>query len=152
MILRPFIILSSRPLAATRPPPKFSLATTSSGPTFYQKRTMSAQSIVDAALAPKDGKKRIVIFSKSYCPYCLKAKAQIESFKGSLSSSEKDQVEVDIFELDERDDGSAIQDYLHKKNGQRTVPNIYIGKEHIGGSSDLAPYSNDKIKKILFAV
>lgn len=29
--------------------------------------------------------------------------------------------------LDQRNDGSAIQDYLEEKTGQRTVPNIFIG-------------------------
>jgi len=71
----------------------------------------------------------IVVFSKSYCPYCKKAKAILKA-----DASGKD---LAIYELDERDDGSEIQDYLAKKTGQRTVPNIFIGGQHIGGSSDL---------------
>lgn len=35
------------------------------------------------------------------------------------------------------DDGSAIQSTLQEITGQRTVPNIFIGKQHIGGNSDL---------------
>jgi glutaredoxin 3 len=35
------------------------------------------------------------------------------------------------------DDGRAIQDALEEINGQRSVPNIYIKKQHIGGNSDL---------------
>jgi glutaredoxin 3 len=35
------------------------------------------------------------------------------------------------------DDGSDMQAALANINGQRTVPNIYIGGEHIGGNSDL---------------
>lgn len=34
-------------------------------------------------------------------------------------------------------DGSAIQDALEELYGQRTVPNIFFGKKHIGGNSDL---------------
>lgn len=34
-------------------------------------------------------------------------------------------------------DGSAIQDALEELSGQRTVPNIFFGKKHIGGNSDL---------------
>jgi glutaredoxin 3 len=30
-----------------------------------------------------------------------------------------------------------MQAALEKLNGQRTVPNIYIGQKHIGGNSDL---------------
>lgn len=35
------------------------------------------------------------------------------------------------------DDGSDIQDALQEISGQRTVPNVYIAKKHIGGNSDL---------------
>lgn len=35
------------------------------------------------------------------------------------------------------DDGSAIQSTLKELTGQTTVPNIFIGKKHIGGNSDL---------------
>jgi len=35
------------------------------------------------------------------------------------------------------DDGSAIQNALEEMTGQRSVPNIFIAKEHIGGNSDL---------------
>ena len=42
-----------------------------------------------------------------------------------------------VWELDQDAQGSAIQDYLLKKTGQRTVPNIFIKEEHIGGCSDL---------------
>jgi glutaredoxin 3 len=35
------------------------------------------------------------------------------------------------------DDGAAIQDALQEITNQRSVPNIFIGKKHIGGNSDL---------------
>jgi len=35
------------------------------------------------------------------------------------------------------DDGSALQNALEEMTGQRSVPNIFIAKEHIGGNSDL---------------
>lgn len=34
-------------------------------------------------------------------------------------------------------DGAAIQDALEEMTGQRSVPNIFISKKHIGGNSDL---------------
>lgn len=77
----------------------------------------------------------ITIFSKTYCPYCRRAK--------SLFASEFPDVKTEILEyvanvyllcnsshiphrLDDRDDGSEIQDYLQEKTGQRSVPNIFI--------------------------
>lgn len=35
------------------------------------------------------------------------------------------------------DDGPAIQDALEEITSQRSVPNIFIDKQHIGGNSDL---------------
>lgn len=39
--------------------------------------------------------------------------------------------------LDCTDDGAALQDALEEITGQRSVPNIFISKKHIGGNSDL---------------
>lgn len=34
-------------------------------------------------------------------------------------------------------DGAALQDALEEITGQRSVPNIFIKQQHIGGNSDL---------------
>lgn len=49
------------------------------------------------------------------------------------------------------DDGAEIQDALQEITNQRSVPNIFIGKEHIGGNSDLQALSKDKLKQKLTA-
>ncbi|KAK7686590.1 hypothetical protein QCA50_010190 [Cerrena zonata] len=82
---------------------------------------MAAKDLVESSISNN----KIAIFSKSYCPYCKRAKA--------LLTSEYPDVQTEILELDERDDGSEIQSYLFDKTGQRTVPNIFINKQHIGG-------------------
>ncbi|KAG9027622.1 glutaredoxin [Tulasnella sp. UAMH 9824] len=87
---------------------------------------MAVKEIVEEAIANH----KVAIFSKTYCPYCRKAKELIKTF-------DLPEGEVEIIEIDIRDDGSAIQEYLKDKTGQRTVPNIFIKQEHIGGSSDL---------------
>lgn len=35
------------------------------------------------------------------------------------------------------DDGAAIQDALEEMTSQRSVPNVFIKQQHIGGNSDL---------------
>ena len=40
------------------------------------------------------------------------------------------------------DDGAAIQDALEDITHQRSVPNIFIDKKHIGGNSDLQAKKN----------
>lgn len=50
------------------------------------------------------------------------------------------------------DNGSEIQNYLADKTGQRTVPNIFIKGQHIGGSDDLTKAnSSGKVKTLIGA-
>ncbi|KAH7105236.1 thioredoxin-like protein [Auriculariales sp. MPI-PUGE-AT-0066] len=88
---------------------------------------MSLSANVDSIIAGND----VTVFSKTHCPYCRKAKALINGLEGIKSKS------VKVIELDEDDQGSAIQAYLQKKTGQRTVPNIFINQQHIGGCDDI---------------
>ena len=41
------------------------------------------------------------------------------------------------------DDGSAIQSALAEITHQTSVPNVFIGKKHIGGNSDLQAAKGD---------
>ncbi|KIK62294.1 hypothetical protein GYMLUDRAFT_42236 [Collybiopsis luxurians FD-317 M1] len=70
----------------------------------------------------------VTIFSKSWCPHCKAAKALFEA--------KYPDVQKKIFELDLMDEGAEIQNYLYEKTGQRTVPNVFVKKEHIGGNDD----------------
>ncbi|EWZ00442.1 glutaredoxin 3 [Fusarium oxysporum f. sp. radicis-lycopersici 26381] len=69
----------------------------------------------------------VVVFSKSYCPYCKQTKKTLDELNA----------EYELLELDEVSDGSALQDALEQISGQRTVPNVYIKQQHIGGNSDV---------------
>ncbi|KFY17506.1 hypothetical protein V491_04977 [Pseudogymnoascus sp. VKM F-3775] len=80
---------------------------------------IKAQAIID--------ENPVAVFSKSYCPYCKATKALLNE-KGAKFYS---------IELDQVDDGSAIQAALGELTGQTSVPNIFINKKHIGGNSDL---------------
>ncbi|KAF6753312.1 thioredoxin-like protein [Ephemerocybe angulata] len=100
----------------------------------------SVKDIVESTIE----KNPIVIFSKSYCPYCRRAKA--------LLKEKFPEVEAAILELDERDDGADIQNYLATKTNQRTVPNIFIKQQHIGGCDDTtAAVNSGKIAGLLKA-
>ncbi len=68
-----------------------------------------------------------MVFSKSYCPYCKAAKSTLDKHEPS----------DEHLELDQEDDGTEIQNALYEITGQRTVPNIFINKQHIGGNSEL---------------
>ncbi|KAJ6577488.1 glutaredoxin [Mycena capillaripes] len=85
---------------------------------------------------------KITIFSKSWCPYCRKAKAL---FKENFPEEKPY-----ILELDERDDGDAIQDYLARKTGQTSVPNVFVNKQHVGGNDKTqAAFKEGKLKTLV---
>jgi len=69
----------------------------------------------------------VMVFSKSYCPYCKATKALLNE-KGA---------KYELVELDQTSDGSALQQALGEITGQTTVPNVFISGKHIGGNSDL---------------
>ena len=51
------------------------------------------------------------------------------------------------------EDGSEIQEALYELTGQKTVPNVFIGGEHIGGNSDVQELSSsDKLETKVKAV
>lgn len=66
----------------------------------------------------------IEIYTKSYCPHCLKAKDLLEKKK-------LDYTEIDV-ECD-----SERWDEMVKRSGRTTVPQIIIDDQPIGGCDDL---------------
>ncbi|KAK3937707.1 glutaredoxin-C2 [Diplogelasinospora grovesii] len=75
----------------------------------------------------------VMVFSKSYCQYSRNTKSILDSFGAQYKA----------YELDQESDGDDIQSALQNMTGQRTVPNIFIGKKHIGGNSDLENVKNN---------
>ncbi|GAA5804142.1 Glutaredoxin-1 [Helicostylum pulchrum] len=101
-----------------------------------EEEMVKAQEIVEELISSN----KVVVFSKSYCPYCSKAKNLLKELG----------IEFFAIELDNEDQGAAIQQYLHDKTGQRTVPNIFIAGQHVGGCDSLfAAKANGSLKKLL---
>lgn len=82
-------------------------------------------------------KSPVVIFSKTYCPYSKKA-------KGVLLEKYIIEPTPYVVELDEHPLGSKLQALLAEKTGRRTVPNIMIHGESVGGSDDIAELDTRK--------
>nr|ABK25518.1 unknown [Picea sitchensis]ACN40547.1 unknown [Picea sitchensis] len=82
----------------------------------------------------------VVVFSKTYCPYCT----QVKQLLSSLGAKTK------VVELDTESDGKEIQTALQEWTGQRTVPNVFIGGTHIGGCDDtVAKHNSGKLVPLL---
>jgi glutaredoxin 3 len=82
----------------------------------------------------------VVVFSKSFCPFCTKTKSLMDELK----------IEHKVIELDEVDNGAAIQDALKEISGQRTVPNVFVKGDHLGGNDDTqAAAASGKLQEML---
>jgi len=66
----------------------------------------------------------IVVYSKSWCPYCQRARALLER-KGA------------VFEIIDIEAHPERAEEMIRRSGRRTVPQIFIGARHVGGSDDL---------------
>ena len=68
---------------------------------------------------------RVEIYTTPWCGYCLAAKSLL-SRKG-----------VAFEETDVSADAGLRQSMTHRANGRRSVPQIFIGGRHVGGSDEL---------------
>jgi len=77
---------------------------------------------IEQATASND----VVIYSKSWCPYCVQCKALFEDMGQPYT----------VIELDQREDGAEMQAALLDMTQQRTVPNVFVAGQHVGGNDD----------------
>jgi len=83
--------------------------------------------------------KPIVIYTTPICPYCVRAKSLLAK-KG-----------VPFEEVDVMMDVKARDEMLEKSGGARTVPQIFIGDVHVGGSDELYALEREGKLDPLFA-
>jgi glutaredoxin 3 len=76
---------------------------------------------MECAFVPK-----IQVYTKPFCPYCYRALALLGK-KGAT-----------VVETDISMDKAGRDEMLSRANGRTSVPQIFIGNRHIGGSDDLA--------------
>jgi glutaredoxin 3 len=67
----------------------------------------------------------VEIYTKTFCPYCWRAKLLLDS-KGVAYK----EIAVDW-------GGEEKQVMIQRANGRTTVPQIFVGELHIGGCDDL---------------
>ena len=68
---------------------------------------------------------KIEVYTTRYCPYCISAKALLKK-KGAAFT-----------EIDVSGDPEKRGEMITRSNGRMTVPQIFIGSVHVGGSDDL---------------
>jgi glutaredoxin 3 len=74
---------------------------------------------------------RVVMYSTAVCPYCIRAE-QLLNRKG-VTAIEKIRVDLQ----------PELRVAMMERTGRRTVPQIYIDDEHVGGYDDLAALDHE---------
>lgn len=69
-------------------------------------------------------KPKVVMYATGWCGYCARARALLESKNADLE-------EIDV------DARAGAREEMIARSGRRTVPQIFIGETHVGGSDDL---------------
>ena len=67
---------------------------------------------------------KVVMYATGWCGYCARARALLES------------KHVTFEEIDVDADPEAREEMM-KRSGRTSVPQIFIGQTHVGGSDDL---------------
>jgi len=75
----------------------------------------------------------VVLYSTRFCPYCVRAKALL---------TKKDIEFKDI----QVDNNIELRREMMAKSGRHTVPQIWIGEQHVGGCDEL--FALDKQGKL----
>jgi glutaredoxin 3 len=67
----------------------------------------------------------VIMYTTNWCPYCERARKVFAAKNVSFE-------EIDI------ESASEKRAEMQKRSGRRSVPQIFIGDHHVGGSDDLA--------------
>ena len=68
---------------------------------------------------------RVTVYTTQVCPYCVQAKRLL----GERS--------IPYDEIDVSTDAAVRDEMIKRAGGKRTVPQIFIGGEHVGGYTEL---------------
>jgi glutaredoxin 3 len=78
----------------------------------------------DKLAVPVATSQPIVMYTTRFCPYCISA-------RGLLQSKGWDYQDIPV------DADQGLRSEMRQKSGQYTVPQIWIGDQHIGGCDEL---------------
>ena len=68
---------------------------------------------------------RVVVYATSVCPYCHAAKRLL------------DRLDIAFEEIDVGEDHTRREEMVERARGRRTVPQVFIDGEHVGGYTEL---------------
>jgi len=100
---------------------------------------MTGKKLVEGLISSK----AVLVISKSYCPFCKKAKSALQEYK----------LNPEVYEwmdIENRDDCNEIQGYMKQLTGASSVPRVFIGGKCIGGGDEtVAAHRSGKLEGML---
>jgi len=66
----------------------------------------------------------VVMYTTNWCPYCERARQLLAAKNVTIE-------EIDV------ESSAEKRAEMHNRSGRRSVPQIFIGDHHVGGSDDL---------------
>ncbi|MGD8109544.1 glutaredoxin 3 [Vibrio sp. NTOU-M3] len=80
---------------------------------------------------------QIILYTKHYCPHCKAAKLTLKNMGLAYQ-------EIDV------SDSPSLFNEMTKRSQRKTVPQIFVGTQHIGGNQDLnASIHNGHFEQVL---
>ena len=81
----------------------------------------------------------VVVFGTKFCPYCIAAKQLLDAKNVT-------------YQYTAVDNNPDLRENIIERSGQRTVPQIWIGEQYIGGFTDLRKLAlNGDLDRLLSA-
>ena len=99
--------------------------------TRFALRDLFSMSNVSALVDGKIKSKKVMVFSKTYCPFCTKAK---KVFQELLKENKLSSEEYEVMEIENDPNCDAIQAYLQKITGAKSV-SLSLKCCGVGGST-----------------
>jgi len=91
---------------------------------------------VDALIADKE--EPVLMFALEWCEFCWSVRKIFDHYHIKYKS-----IDLDSVEYMADDHGKKMRKYLEQKNNWKTLPQIYLGGEFVGGCTDLFDKIND---------
>ncbi|XP_045179319.2 uncharacterized protein LOC123538954 [Mercenaria mercenaria] len=81
----------------------------------------------------KIAKKKVMVFSKQHCSFCLMAKKVLQKYVGKEIEPE----DYEVWEINDDPNYSQLQEELKNMTGAHTVPRVFINGKFVGGGTDI---------------
>lgn len=97
---------------------------------------MPTKDEINATISSND----VVMYSKTYCPYCKMAKSALDSLD----------IKYELIEIENLSDMDQTQDILKEMTGARSVPRVFVKGKCIGGGTETKNMAKSgELKKLL---